>query len=352
MTDRAGKEAAAPAKLPPFTRAMASRLVKLSLQCVGREYPNKLAVVLSDDKDVQPPRTVHPAFFGCFDWHSAVHGHWAMARVLGRFPDLPEAARLTKALNGSLTSGRLAGELLTFKAQPLLERPYGWAWLLRLVAELHTLAGKDARGWRQELRPLERLLAARTIDYLKRLSVPVRAGTHHSTAFALAHVLDHARISGDAALAGAVEQAARRFYLKDRDCPLSYEPSGEDFVSPCLAEADLMRRVLDRKELSAWLDGFMPTLRNNGLGGTLAPPQVRDLKDPKIGHLIGLDFQRAWAMRGLAAALGEADPRTAALEGSAAAHAVHGMKLMDDSGYGGAHWLASFAIYLLSGAGL
>ena len=350
MPHRPQAAAAAPLTLSP---EQASALVRLSLECVDKEYPNKLAVVLSGEKDVRPPRALFPAFFGCFDWHSSVHGHWAMARMLSTHPDLPEAPRLRQALAAHLTAERMAGEVATFKEQPLLERPYGWAWLLRLAAELRGLAGvEEARNWAAALRPLEQLLVTRTRDYLKRLSVPVRAGTHHSTAFALGHVLDYARVAGDQALSRDVEAAARRFYLKDRACPVAYEPSGEDFISPCLAEADLMRRVLEPAELREWLDGFLPPLDSENARPLLTPPRVLDARDPKIGHLIGLDFHRAWCMRGLAATLGPGDARSARLEAAAREHAEHGLRLMKESGYGGAHWLASFAIYLLTEVGI
>ena len=345
---------ATPATIPPkLTPALASSLVRRSLKCVGKEYPNKLAVVLSGEEVVRSPRSLFPAFYGCFDWHSAVHGHWAMARILTSFADLPEAPRLRKTLGEHLTEQRLQAEVRTFKEQRLLERPYGWAWLLRLAAELRAMPREEgAASWARALRPLESLLARRTQDYLKRLSLPVRAGTHNSTAFALVHVLDYARVAGDAALARDVEAAARRFYLEDSACPVAYEPSGEDFVSPCLAEADLMRRVLSPAELRPWLDRFLPGLKGGTGGALFSPPRVLDPEDPKIGHLIGLDFHRAWCMRGLASALGPDDPRSAPLEASAGEHATQGLKLMNDSGYGGAHWLASFAIYLLTDVGL
>jgi hypothetical protein len=346
-----------PTQAPPaakpltLTAERASALVRLSLSCVDKEYPNKLAVVLSGPKDVRPPSELHPAFFGCFDWHSAVHGHWAMARILRSFPALPEAPAIREALAAHLTEERLSGELATFSAQPLLERPYGWAWLLRLSAELRGLPGEDAQAWVKLLGPLEQLLAKRTRHYLKRLSVPVRAGTHNSTAFALAHILDYARAANNQELADDLEAAARRFYLQDRACPSAYEPSGEDFISPCLAEADLMRRVLQPAQLRAWLDKFLPGL-NLASSPLFTPPRVLDPKDPKLGHLIGLDFHRAWCLRGLALALGDKDDRSAVLQTAARAHTDHGLKLMTDSGYGGAHWLASFAIYLLTDVGV
>jgi hypothetical protein len=333
--------------------ATASRLVALSIACVDREYPYKPEVILEADAGWRSPKESHPAFHGCFDWHSAVHGHWAMVRVVKRYPAIPEAAAIRRALGAHLTEARIASELAFVSAErnKLFERPYGWAWLLRLAAELHGWDDPDAKAWESALRPLATLFARRTIDYLGRLSVPVRAGTHANTAFALAHVLDYARGSGDADLAGAVERAARTFYLEDADCPTRFEPSGEDFVSPCLAEADLMRRVLSPAELSGWLDRFLPPMASPAFRPLLAPPAVKDRHDPRIGHLIGLSLHRAWAMRAVARALAQGDARRAILLRAAALHRHDALEQMFDSGYGGAHWLASFAIYLLTDAG-
>jgi hypothetical protein len=330
-------------------------MVELSLHCVDREYPNKPSDVQASDKEVLPPRKLHPAFFGCFDWHSAVHGHWTMVRLLKTFVDLPQADRIRTALDRHLNDRALAGELRYFqkKHHELYERPYGWGWFLRLVAELHSWEGsKDARRWAAPLVTLERLLAQRTKDYLKRLSVPVRAGTHHSTAFALAHIYDYAIIRGDASLRQAIVEASRRFYLEDRGCPTDYEPSGEDFISPCLAEADLMRRVLPASEFRAWLDRFLPSFASKQIAPLFTPPTVLDKKDPKIGHLIGLSMQRAWTMRGIASALGKDSPKGKILGKLADLHRDHALQMMFDSGYGGTHWLASFAIFMLTDAGL
>jgi len=334
--------------------ALADKLVALSLHCVDREYPNKPSDVKNSDREAVPPRQLHPAFHGCFDWHSAVHGHWTMVRILRAFPDLPRAAEVREKLGRHLDERAIAGEVTYFQAEHhrLFERPYGWGWLLRLAAELrHWKDDPDARRWAAALRPLERLLVQRTTDYLSRLSLPVRAGTHNSTAFALAHIHDYATLADDGALRAAVDRASRRFYLGDRGCPTDFEPSGEDFISPCLAEADLMRRVLSPEELSAWLKTFLPPLTSPRFRPLLAPPEVRDRHDPKIGHLIGLSLQRAWALRGIASALPGKDPRGEVLQRIADRHREEGLRLMFDSGYGGSHWLASFAVFLMSDAG-
>jgi hypothetical protein len=332
----------------------ASAFVQLSLACAAREYPNKPSNILDGDDTVLPPRDLTPAFFGCFDWHSAVHGHWAMVRALQRFPGLPEGPAIRRTLNRHLTSERLERELayLQLERNKTFERPYGWAWLLRLAAELETWDDADARRWAKELRPLASFVAERASDYFPRLSVPVRAGTHANTAFAMVHMLDYARAVGDESFAGLLEGQARRFHSTDRDCPSHFEPSGEDFISPCLAEADLMRRVLDGPEFTPWFDGLLPSFASPRMRPLLLPPEVKDPEDPRIGHLIGLSLQRAWALRGIAAALPAEDGRRRVLERSAALHREHALEQMFDSGYGGEHWLASFALYLLTDVGM
>lgn len=338
------------AKARGLDAALARKLVKLSLHCVDREYPNKPSDVQASARDVLPPRELHPAFYGCFDWHSAVHGHWAMVRILKRFPKLDVAPMLRKKLSAHLIPARLQGELAYFKTKhrKLFERPYGWAWLLRLVAELHGWQDPDAQRWRSALRPLEALLVQRTTDYLASLSVPVRAGTHASTAFALVHLHDYATRVGNRAFQRSLETAAKRFYQRDRHCPVAYEPSGEDFISPCLAEAELMARVLPQSRFATWLDGFLPPPSSPRFANLRRPPQVRDRKDPRIGHLIGLSLQRAWALESIAHRLPPEDPRTKTFRQLATLHQADALRQMFDSGYGGAHWLASFALYLLT----
>ena len=342
--------AAAPLALDA-TRAAA--LARLSLACVDKEYPNKPSDVLNGDPDVRPTRNVHPAFSGCFDWHSAVHGHWAMARLLKTFPDIAVAGEIRAALDRHLTADRIGPEVAYFDGENhgIFERPYGWGWLLRLEAELLAWDDPDARRWAAALRPLSDRLAASMAKYLGNLTVPIRDGTHQSTAFAMAHAHDYAVVAGDAALASAVERRARDFYLGDEGCPAAYEPSGEDFLSPCLAEADLMRRVLGPAEFTAWRDRFLPPVDGPGFVRLRDPVHARDRKDPRIGHLIGLSLHRAAAYRGVASALAPDDARRDVFARLSARHRDDGLAEMSDSGYGGEHWLASFAIYLLTDAG-
>jgi hypothetical protein len=339
---------------PKLDTELAARFAELSLRCIDREYPNKPSNVLDSDAGVKPPRELTPAFFGCFDWHSAVHGHWALLRLLKTFPDSPRAKEITQRLDEHLAPGPLARELAYFgrESNRTFERPYGWGWLLRLAAELHDFDGPRAAEWRKALQPLSAHLSERMIGYLELLSVPVREGTHSNTAFALAHAYDYARITGDEDLRRVIERRARQFYSADENCPTAYEPSGEDFLSPCLSEADLMRRIMPRGEFSAWLEDFLPPVDSKGFAAVIRPVEIRDLKDPKIGHLIGLSLQRAWCYEGIAGALSESDPRRGVFLRSARLHASTALGQMFESGYGGEHWLASFAIYLLTDTGL
>lgn len=336
-----------------LTPELASRLVRLSLSCVDRPWPNKPGHILDGESTLRPPIELTPAFFGCFDWHSAVHGHWSMVRVLSRFPQLAETPQIRAKLDAHLTPERLAKEAAFFaeSRNRTFERPYGIAWLLRLSAELHNLAGPDARRWEAAVTPLAQLLAERLGHYLARLSVPVRAGTHDNTAYALTHAIDYARATKNEAFHILLIARAKDFYLADRACPVAYEPSGEDFISPCLVEADLMHRVLSPSEFSRWLAQFLPRSKSPEFARLQAPPEVRDRHDPRIGHLIGLSFQRAAALHGISRSLPTGDAEAAALMQIANRHAHDGLRQMMDSGYGGEHWLASFALYLLTEVG-
>ncbi|HUT78933.1 MAG TPA: DUF2891 domain-containing protein, partial [Polyangia bacterium] len=274
--------------LPAFDAERAVSFARLSLACVEREYPNKPGDVLAGDHEVAAPRAIHPAFFGCFDWHSAVHGHWALVRVLKTFPKIGIAADIRVALDRRLRPEVLGRELRHFDASynRLFERPYGWAWLLRLQAELLTWDDPDARRFAEALRPLASRLAELLAGYTKILSVPVRAGTHNSTAFAFTHALDYARAAGDIELERILVARSLDYFLADRDCPGGWEPSGEDFISPCLVEADLMRRVLPGPGFARWLDGFLPDPASSALEPLRRPAAVLDPEDPRVGHLI------------------------------------------------------------------
>jgi hypothetical protein len=334
--------------------AMAERFARLALSCVGREYPNKIAHVLNGDSEVKPPRELTPAFFGCYDWHSAVHGHWLLARLARTMPDAPFAAEARAALSRALTPANVAGEVryLEGAGRVSFERPYGLAWLLQLAAEIREWPSPEARGWSTALEPLERVAADRIGTWLPKLSHPIRIGEHSQTAFALGLVLDWARGAGDRQRALALESRIRELYAADRACPLAYEPSGEDFLSPCLGEADLMRRILPPREYAAWLAGFLPGLPKDGSAGWLAPAVVTDPGDPKLAHLDGLNLSRAWMLEGMAAGLPAGDRRLASLRATAAAHRAAGLRAVTGEHYEGGHWLGTFAVYLVTGRGL
>ena len=294
----------------PLDPAAAARFAELALSCVDREYPNKLSHVLAGAADAREPHELTPAFFGCFDWHSAVHAHWLLARLARLHPAAPFATRARAALARSLTAERLMGELVYLKRadRTSFERPYGLAWLLALGAELRRFDDPVVRAWAALLAPLEEVAVGRLTGWLPKLRHPIRVGEHDQTAFALGLVHDHARIAGRGELRALVEARAQAFFGADEACPIGYEPSGQDFLSPCLAEADLMRRVLPPDRFAAWLDRFLPGLRGAG-EGWLAPAEVPDRADPKLAHLDGLNLSRAWMLEGIASGLPPADPR-------------------------------------------
>lgn len=342
------------------------RFARLALACVHQEYPNKIAHVLNSDGDVKPPRELTPAFYGCYDWHSSVHGHWLLARSLATQPDTPLAPAIQAVLRQSLSNANIATEVdyIRGEGRSSFERPYGLAWFLQLVTELNELAESDgdnssgAAQWRQTLQPLERVIVERIQSWLKTLAYPVRVGTHNQTAFAFSLILDYADSTSQHALAQALRAKAMTFYATDVDCPLSYEPSGEDFLSPCLAEADLMRRVLSPKEFSHWLSEFLPGIPEQADASWLQPGIVLDPSDGKLVHLLGLNISRAWALEGIASGLLSAgdgrinDARIVGLIAAANQHREQGLAAVSDEHYAGSHWLGSFAMYLTTGRGL
>jgi hypothetical protein len=339
---------------PKVDTAAAGRFAALALTCVHKEYPNKIAHVLAGDADVAPPRQLTPAFFGCFDWHSAVHGHWLLARLARRYPEAPFAGEARAALARSLTKENLDAEVryLTGPGRASFERPYGLAWLLQLGAELREWDSQEARGWSEALAPLERAAAERLSTWLPKLSRPVRVGEHSQTAFALGLVLDWARGAGEREMEALVASRARDFYLADRDCPIGYEPSGEDFLSPCLAEADLVRRILDAQAFASWLAGFLPALPRDGGAAWLTPGVVTDPTDGKLAHLDGLNLSRAWMLEGIAMGLPQGDARRASLLAVAGVHRDSGLSSVTGEHYEGGHWLGTFAVYLVTHRGL
>ena len=332
---------------------------KLALDCVHREYPNKIAHVLNGDADVRAPHELTPAFYGCYDWHSSVHGHWLLARVARLHGNAPFVAPARAALDTSITVANIAAEVryLDGPGRVSFERPYGLAWLLQLHAELHEWAAerpadRDVRRWADTLEPLTRSAISRIADWLPKLTAPIRIGEHSQTAFSFGLMLDWARATGDKTLASLLMARSRDFYLNDRACPIAYEPSGEDFLSPCVAEADLMRRVLPEAEFTRWLGLFLPSLPTDGREGWLAPGVVSDPTDPKLGHLYGLNLSRAWMLDAIAKSLPSSDPRGAALTAAARIHRTAGMTGVTGEHYEGGHWLGTLAVYLETGRGL
>jgi len=333
--------------------ATAERFANLALACIHREYPNKTGHhILTSDRDVRPPRELTPAFYGCFDWHSAVHGHWMLARLARLFPEAPFAAKARRALAQSLTTENLSreAEYMQADARSGFERPYGLAWLLQLAAELAEWNDTAAQRWSSAIQPLVDIAVRRLETWLPKLSHPVRSGEHSQTAFSLSLMLDYARAAGRHEFQQLLESSIRRFYLLDRDCPLAYEPSGEDFLSPCVAEADLLRRILNGSEFAAWLDSFLPSIpRDASLW--MKPAQALDPADGKLGHLDGLNLSRAWMLNGIIGALPAADPRIPSLQETAEQHARAGLAAVTSEHYEGAHWLGTFAVYLLTRRG-
>jgi hypothetical protein len=364
-----------------FDVAAATRFAKLALACVHKEYPNKIAHVLNSDADVAPPRRLAPAFYGCYDWHSSVHGHWLLARLVRTFPEAPFAPEAREALKRSLNAQNIAQEVayLQGPGRTTFERPYGLAWLLQLGQELREWdryltdpthrqnqpeGGAPVRGGHAEpkdplpgelsanLQPLEQAAAGLLKIWLPKLSNPVRIGEHNQTAFAMGMMLDYARSDGDTAFADLLTAKARQFFASDRTCPLAYEPSGEDFLSPCLGEADLMRRVLPRTEFATWFRAFMPQTPTDGSDNWLKPVVSPDPSDPKLAHLDGLNLSRAWMLEGIASGLDPCDIRLPALRATATAHRQAGLAAVTGEHYEGGHWLGSFAVYLVTRRGI
>ncbi|MEP0190398.1 MAG: DUF2891 domain-containing protein [Erythrobacter sp.] len=330
------------------------RFAILALDCVHREYPNKIAHVLQSKDDARTPSELTPAFYGCYDWHSSVHGHWLLSRVLATQPDTAFADAIRAKLSRSFTDENIAAEVEYYvgKGRASFERPYGIAWYLQLVLELEESDDPQMSEWRETLRPLEDKIVEQVKDWLPKLSYPIRLGTHNQSAFAFGLMLDYAREVGDKELAAALEAKTLAFHRNDVNCPLAYEPSGEDFLSPCLMEADLMRRVLAQDEFAAWLGEFLPQIPKSGGADWLEPGIVLDASDGKLVHLDGVNLSRAWALEGIASALPEGDNRLAALQASAELHKEEGIKAVSDEHYSGSHWLASFATYLTTRRGI
>jgi hypothetical protein len=337
--------------------AFLERMAQIALANLGRDYPNHIQHLMDGDTDAATPRELHPVFSGAYDWHSAVHNYWLLVRLLRLMPEGRFAAEARAFLDRRLNPADVAQECRYFDdpRRASWERPYGLAWLLQLSAELNAELTEwgtpEARRWRTTLAPLESVARERLRVWLPKLFYPIRSGEHSQSAFALGLVHDWARITGDAPMQELIRTKGIEFHRFDVDGPLAYEPSGQDFLSPVLAEADLLRRLMPAAEYSVWLGKFLPSLPRDG-SRWLEPAVSGDPSDPKLAHLDGLNLSRAWMLQGMAAGLSADDARRAALHAAADEHAAAGLAAIREETYEGSHWLPSFAVYLLTGRGL
>ena len=331
-----------------ITEPIASRLASLALGCIQKEFPNRPDQTLNSADDLQRPRALHPAFYGCFDWHSAVHGHWMLVRLLRVFPKMDQSAAIRAALSQNLSEENLLAEAAYLKRPGTdgFERPYGWAWLLKLAEELQTRNDVDASRWTLYLKPLAAAIVDRYMNFFPKLTYPLRTGTHSNTAFGLAFALDFARTANEQTLANLIQERSSTYFARDRDYPAQLEPGGEDFFSACLMEADLMRRVMDRVEFTKWFREFLPDLYRGAPERLLEPAAVTDRTDGRLVHLDGLNLSRAWCMQSIVGALPNDSPEQARLASAARRHAEVGLRHVASGNYMGDHWLASFAVYM------
>jgi hypothetical protein len=320
--------------------AEANRLMELPLNCIQHPLPYKSGIIIAKEEDLAMPQVHHPAFYGCFDWHSAVHGHWSLVYLLKTFPNLDKKEEAIKMLTENLTAENIQQEVAYFslnKESKSFERTYGWAWLLKLQEELYTWDHPMAEEWFNNIQPLAAYISKAYQEYLPKLYYPIRVGEHSNTGFGLSFAFDYAQTVGDKALEDIISSSAKRFYQNDAGCPISWEPSGYDFLSPCLQEIDIMRKVLNDQEFETWNAAFMPGLINGSL--SLEPGKILDRSDGKLVHLDGLNFSRAWCLY--------------ALKGNehayhlATDHLAFSLEQITDGDYAGQHWLASFALYTL-----
>ena len=337
---------ATPEKLiqPMLNLEQANRLAQLPIDCINTEFPNKLNDVIGSADDLATPKQLHPAFYGCFDWHSAVHGHWSLVKLLKLFPELDNAVEIKQKLLANISQANMQKEIAFFHGpnNKSWERTYGWAWYLKLVEELHTWNDPTARELEDNLQPLAKLLVERYFEFLPKLNYPIRVGEHPNTAFGMNFAWDYAVAVNNEKFKKLLSVQARSFYSRDIACPITYEPSGFDFLSPCLEEAALMRRVLNANEFSNWMKNFLPQLADANFEFPVG--KVSDRNDGKLVHLDGVNFSRAWSL----AVISKDLPEYAHLKSVANEHINYSLPSIVGDSYEGGHWLGSFAIYALS----
>jgi hypothetical protein len=341
-----------------FTDETFSRLSEHPLEAVETEYPHVAGAVESAEETVRPAAD-HPVFYGCFDWHSAVHSHWSLVRQLRLAEAHPKATEITESIDGRLTAANVEAEVAYFDEHASFEKPYGWGWLLRFAAELHLWDDDRADAWAETLAPLEERIVELVEREFLTQSRPVRVGTHGNSAFALSCVHDYAQVVSNTGLADAAEKTARRFYLDDEDAPVAYEPYGWDFLSPTLAEANLLRRVLAAEAFTDWAARFFPDVEVMANSGFLDPIEVTADSEAGIElHLVGLNVSKAWGLAAVTEAVTASDGPAASetrrreqarlFEQSAARHLTAGVEMAFTDDYAGSHWLSSFVLYLLT----
>ncbi|MDR0194187.1 MAG: DUF2891 domain-containing protein [Myroides sp.] len=327
-----------------LTVAEAKKIIELPLHCIEIEYPNKLGQVLGKDEDLKTPKQLRPIFYGCFDWHSSVHGFWSIVTLLQKFPELDADGQIRARLNNLITDENVAVELAFFHDpnNKTFERTYGWAWLFQLYGTLSKWEDADAQRWAKTIEPLAKIMKERYAEYLPKLLYPIRTGTHDNTAFGLSLSLDYARQMGDTAFEELIETNAKRLYGDDKGCNIAFEPSGHDFLSPCLEEARLMSKVLKQDEYHTWAKSFLPQLFDKNF--TLEVAKVSDRTDGHLVHLDGLNFSRATCLKEIGKALPELAPN---LNQLSVRHFENSFGNITGDDYMGSHWLGTFALYTL-----
>lgn len=329
---------------PTLHTEQVNKLVQLPLKCLNTEYPNKLSQTLGSAADLKVPNVLHPAFYGCFDWHSSVHGHWSLVSLLKQFPNLDNATAIEQRLLQNIYKENIEVEVAFFLGEhnKSFERTYGWAWLLKLAEELHTWDTPIARTLETNLQPLTNLIVEKYIAFLPKLNYPLRMGTHTNTAFGLSFAYDYAKTINNEPLKNAIIERSKFFFSNDKECPMSWEPSGSDFLSPCLEEAALMKRLLPKENFKTWLNAFLPQLKTKNF--ELEPGKVSDRTDGQLVHLDGVNFSRAWSLCKIADGL----PEYNHLYNIAYNHINYSLPSIFEDSYEGGHWLGSFAIYALN----
>jgi len=324
----------------------ASELAQIPLNCLQKKYPNKLNQVLGSDEDLLPPEELHPAFFGCFDWHSSVHGHWMLVKLLKLYPELQDTQKIRDLINDNLTSDHIQKEIDYFTGEhnKTFERTYGWAWLLKLAGELYGWNDQDGKSWYNHLKPLADLLVNNFQNFLPKLTYPIRTGEHPNTAFGLSLAYDYAQLTENQELVQLIVDRSMYFYFEDKGCPMNWEPNGFDFLSPCLEEANLMRKILSKEKFALWIEKFFDSSYLTDF--ILQPAFVSDRSDPKIVHLDGLNFSRAWCLYGISNQLEAEEKKHFKKLGDI--HLKTSFPFISSGNYEGEHWLASFALLALT----